>query len=146
MSLEHEVARLGNALRNLGKVIASDAFAVGFQSLGQYRSALLARVEAAAPSEGDAVPNCPFCGGPPCTIVAKAAYPYGEAPKQEDYGDDGLSVRAYVFCHSCGAEGPDCEAELYSRDDYLSAKQLAVSYWSKRGLHPELEGRRWANL
>lgn len=86
---------------------------------------------------------CPFCGGPPCPIVSKADHPYGAAPKQDDYGDDGLSVRAYVFCHSCGAEGPDCEAELYTRDDYLNAKLQAITYWNKRGTHPELEGRQW---
>lgn len=44
MSLEEDLARLNNALRELGRVIASDAFAAAFQSMGQYRSALLARL------------------------------------------------------------------------------------------------------
>jgi len=93
-----------------------------------------------------AVLGCPFCGGAPCPIVTKADYPYGEAPRQDDYGDDGLSVRAYVFCHRCGSEGPDFEAELYTKDDYINAKLQAVTYWNKRGDNPELEGRQWTSL
>jgi hypothetical protein len=90
-----------------------------------------------------AVLACPFCGGPGCVALTTQAHPYAAAPKQEDYGDDGLSVRSVVFCHSCGSEGPDCEAELYTRDDYIDAKLQAITYWNKRGRHPELEVRGW---
>ncbi|BDE75207.1 Lar family restriction alleviation protein [Delftia lacustris] len=89
---------------------------------------------------------CPFCGGPPCPFVGKAEHPYGAAAKQDDYGDDGLLVQAHVFCHSCGSEGPIFEGTLYTRDDYLRAKQLAITYWNKRGVHPELEVRQWEAL
>jgi hypothetical protein len=44
MSAEDELAYLNNALRALGRVIANDAFAASFQSMAQYRSALLTRV------------------------------------------------------------------------------------------------------
>lgn len=93
-----------------------------------------------------AVLNCPFCGGPGCVAVTTQDHPYAAAPTKVDYGDDGLAVRAVVFCHSCGSEGPDCEAELYARDDYINAKLQAITYWNKRGQHPELEGRAWTNL
>lgn len=89
---------------------------------------------------------CPFCGGSPCPIVMNADYPYGKAAKQDDYGDDGLSVRAVVFCHSCGSEGPSFEGQLFTEDDYISAKLQAVTYWNKRGHHPDLEGWLWVSL
>lgn len=89
---------------------------------------------------------CPFCGGPPCPFVGKAEHPYGAVTKQDDYGDDGLLVQAHVFCHSCGAEGPMFEGTLFTRDDYLNAKQLGITYWNKRGDHPELEVRQWQVL
>ena len=44
MSLEDDLAYLNGALRELGRVIANDAFAAAFQSMAQYRSALLTRV------------------------------------------------------------------------------------------------------
>ncbi|MFG0501064.1 hypothetical protein ACF8GD_00155 [Pseudomonas putida] len=36
--------RVNRALQELGRLIASDSFAASFQSLGGYRSALLARI------------------------------------------------------------------------------------------------------
>lgn len=133
----------------LRRVIASDGFAASFQSLGGYRSALLARLDALpvpAPVPAAAVLVCPFCGGPPCPFVGNAHHPYGAAAKLDDYGDDGLLVQAHVFCHSCGSEGPMFEGTLYSRDDYLRATQLAITSWNKRGVHPELEVRQWEAL
>jgi len=39
-----EIERVNRALREFGRVIASDSFAASFQSMGSYRSALLARL------------------------------------------------------------------------------------------------------
>lgn len=78
------------------------------------------------------MPPCPFCEGPPVAIVTKAEYPYGSAPLQDDYGDDGLSAEAYVFCHECGAEGPHAEYTIHDREDYHALERLGVQLWVQR--------------
>ena len=78
------------------------------------------------------LPPCPFCEGPPSVIVAKADYPYGDAPKLNDYGADGLDVEAYVFCHECGADGPKHEALLYDEDSYDAAERDGAELWISR--------------
>ena len=78
------------------------------------------------------MPACPFCGGPPCAIVSRADHPYGGAPLQDDYGDDGLPVEGYVFCHECGADGPKHEAIIYTRGDYNVAEREGVRLWCDR--------------
>lgn len=78
------------------------------------------------------MPACPFCGGPPCPIVAKGNYPYGVAPLQDEYGDDGLAVEAYVFCRECGADGPKHQEVIHSRAAHAAAEVEAVRLWSDR--------------
>lgn len=78
------------------------------------------------------LPPCPFCKGPPSPIVAKADYPYGGAPLQDDYGDDGLDVETYVFCHECGADGPKSTLTIYDRKDWFVAERTGVDNWVRR--------------
>ena len=78
------------------------------------------------------MPACPFCGGPPCPIVARADYPFGQAPLQDDYGDEGLHVTGYVFCHECGADGPKHTEWIFSREQYAEVERAAVKGWSDR--------------
>lgn len=48
-------------MRDLGRLIADDGFAVSFQSLGQYRSALLAEVAKALEPPGLTPPPTTEC-------------------------------------------------------------------------------------
>lgn len=79
------------------------------------------------------MPPCPFCGGPPCPIVTKADWPYGAAPFEDDYGDEGLAVEAYVFCHECGAQGPKTDwTTIDTKEDYLAVEREGVLNWCRR--------------
>lgn len=78
------------------------------------------------------MPPCPFCEGPPCPIVRNDSPNRGAAPLLDDYGDCGLEVRAFVFCHECGSEGPSVEEVIYNRGGYLRAERDAVDLWCQR--------------
>lgn len=77
-----------------------------------------------------ALKPCPFCSGPPVAHVG--AYPSGSAPELEGYGDEGLSVEAVVFCHECGAHGPEIEDVIFDREGYQDVRHRAVSQWQAR--------------
>lgn len=78
---------------------------------------------------------CAFCGGPPVPFVQLA----GSAPRQADYGDGGLSVEAFVFCHECGANGPTFEDDIFDASDYDQAMAEGVRLWQDRdGRHSDL--------
>lgn len=75
---------------------------------------------------------CPFCEGPPVPIVVK--YPNGGVfPDSEiEAADDGLMIRAFVFCHECGAKGPNVEGFVFSRQDCHEHEDEAVRLWQGR--------------
>lgn len=77
------------------------------------------------------LPPCPFCEGPP-SITVQSFEQRGPVYRQASYGCDGADVDAYVFCHECGAQGPQHEALIFREDDYLSAEIEAVKLWSDR--------------
>lgn len=77
------------------------------------------------------VPSCPFCEGPPVPFVSIAGAG-GFALLQGDYGDEGLEVEAFVFCHECGAQGPTVEETIYTCDDYHRVELEAVNLWVNR--------------
>lgn len=79
------------------------------------------------------LPPCPFCGGPPVPIVTLGSG-QGYADRQDDYGDDGLYVEAYVFCHECGAHGPSIDRFIYDDAEYDEAESAAVVMWTERTL------------
>lgn len=78
------------------------------------------------------MPPCPFCGGPPQPIVQNDSPNRGAAPVRDDYGDDGLYIRAFVFCHECGAEGTSVYEVIYDREDYFNREREAVELWTFR--------------
>ncbi len=76
---------------------------------------------------------CPFCEGPPVAFVKRALYPYGQATRQDDYGDDGSYVCGVVFCHECGAQGPSHdEVLIFDRTGYERVLQEAIALWEVR--------------
>ncbi|QEY73249.1 hypothetical protein F1C79_17485 [Pseudomonas denitrificans (nom. rej.)] len=82
---------------------------------------------------------CAFCGGPPVPFVQLADQGFGSAPRLDDYGDDGLSVEAFVFCHECGAQGPSFEDEIFDASSYDQAMAEGVRLWQDRdGRHADL--------
>lgn len=75
---------------------------------------------------------CPFCGGPPVTIITTAFYPRQHAQKQADYGDEGLFVESYVYCHECGAQGQMAEDRIYDAEHYDEVIAEGVEKWNTR--------------
>ncbi|GLU37135.1 hypothetical protein [Pseudomonas sp. NBRC 100443] len=75
---------------------------------------------------------CSFCGGPPVPFVQLADRGFGAAPRLDSYGDDGLSVEAFVFCHECGARGPIHEDDIFDASDYDWALEAGVDLWQNR--------------
>jgi hypothetical protein len=57
------------------------------------------------PRAGEVLKPCPFCGGRP-----------------------GYSVKGFVFCHDCGAEGPEAPVE----GEAGMAEQDAIAAWNRR--------------
>jgi hypothetical protein len=75
---------------------------------------------------------CPFCEGPPVPIVVRGIGG-GEFPDAELDTDDGLYVKAYVFCHECGAKGPSVEDfGVFARADCNKLERQAVMLWQDR--------------
>lgn len=75
---------------------------------------------------------CPFCGGPPVATATKALGGGGVFQDAELDADDGLYVRAFVFCHECGAEGENFTGHAYGRDDVAALTRKAVERWNTR--------------
>ena len=87
----------------------------------------LSETEAHAAS---ALKPCPFCAGPPVADIYR--WPHDLLEEQGDYGDDGVSVEAFVSCHECGAKGPEFEGVIYDRADYLDAIEQGKALWNAR--------------
>lgn len=75
---------------------------------------------------------CAHCGGPPVPFVQLAAQGFGSAPRLDNYGDDGLSVEAFVYCHECGANGPKFEDDIFDAAGYDQAMAEGVRLWQDR--------------
>lgn len=76
---------------------------------------------------------CPFCEGPPCPVVVRVLNGGGCFPDSELAGDDGLFVKAYVFCHECGANGPAVDDIAFDREQCNALERRAVELWQERG-------------
>jgi hypothetical protein len=75
--------------------------------------------------------QCPFCAGPPNVTVQN--WPGGGAAERlDDYGENGKEVTSYVFCHECGAQGPDEDATIYDAAEYDAAERAACERWNRR--------------
>ncbi|HCK4323262.1 TPA: hypothetical protein N0J77_002684 [Pseudomonas aeruginosa] len=77
-------------------------------------------------------PPCPFCEGTPAVAVQSPFTPNDPVCRQTDYGCDGRDVDAYVFCESCGAQGPQYENVIFEEADFLSAEIEAARLWIER--------------
>lgn len=75
---------------------------------------------------------CPFCGGPPVTIITTAFYPRQHVERIADYGDQGLTVESCVYCHECGAQGQAAEDEIYDAEGYDEVLAEGVTLWNTR--------------
>ncbi len=82
---------------------------------------------------------CAHCGGPPVPFVQLASQGFGAAPRMDSYGEDGLSVEAFVYCHECGATGPMFAEDIFDASDYEQALAEGVRLWQDRdGRHADL--------
>jgi len=82
---------------------------------------------------------CAHCGGPPVPFVQLASQGFGAAPRMDSYGEDGLSVEAFVYCHECGATGPMFAEDIFDASDYDQAMAEGVRLWQDRdGRHADL--------
>lgn len=90
------------------------------------------RGESALEREVRALLACPFCGGPPKPIATRGLPPYGVFHDAELAADDGLYVKAFVFCHECGAEGENAMQHCFDADDVRKLLLAAVDLWNER--------------
>lgn len=79
------------------------------------------------------LPPCPFCYGPP-SLFTRYLNDKGHAPLYQpvNYGDDGLCVVSYVFCHECGAQGEEVGGYAYEDSDVAQLEAEAKNVWSDR--------------
>lgn len=77
------------------------------------------------------LPPCPFCEGPPKPIVVRGIGG-GTFSDEALRGDHGLYVRAFVFCHECGAEGPAITDFAYDRAGCNALQASAENLWIER--------------
>lgn len=79
------------------------------------------------------LPPCPFCYGPP-SLFTHYLNDKGYAPLYQpvSYGDDGLYVGSYVFCHECGAQGEEVGGYAYEDSDVHQLEAAAKNVWSDR--------------
>jgi hypothetical protein len=78
---------------------------------------------------------CPFCGGPPSLIAKwldekRVEWVNMPAPLPSD---DGVFVSAWVFCHECGADGPEAEGICCWFTEIAEIEFNAVDNWNVRG-------------
>lgn len=79
------------------------------------------------------LPPCPFCYGPP-SLFTHYLNDKGYAPLYQpvSYGDDGLYVGSFVFCHECGAQGEEVGRYAYDNSDVAQLEAEAKKVWSER--------------
>lgn len=84
-------------------------------------------------TEQQNLPPCPFCYGPPSLFTHYLdEMQFKPLYQPVNYGDDGLYVGSYVFCHECGAQGEEIEAHVYDDSDVHQLEEAAKNAWSNR--------------
>lgn len=82
---------------------------------------------------------CPFCEGPPCVIARDfetGKEVFIDRPQSDDFDEE---YKAHVWCHDCGAQGPDidtCTLSIFEQKYDLTAAdvmRIAVERWNERG-------------
>lgn len=81
---------------------------------------------------------CPFCEGPPCIegvdFITGKDLPE-DHPHDEDSDQD---YRAYVWCHDCGAQGPNIDSLTLSTFEHIydlslmDVMRIAAQRWNDR--------------
>lgn len=77
------------------------------------------------------LPPCPFCEGPPKPVVVRGVGG-GAFPDSALERDGGLYVRAFVFCHECGAEGPSLSEFAYDKAGCKALLREVAGLWAVR--------------
>lgn len=88
-----------------------------------------------AEAKQPAVAPCPFCLMPAVAVVLREDPNPEEtcsAPRLSSYGCGGLEVVAKVFCHECGAHGPEHYDVIFDAQDYDAAAAEAIKGWEQR--------------
>lgn len=83
---------------------------------------------------------CPFCEGPPC-IVAKDWVTGVEVPeshRRDLDAEEQPAFEAHVWCHDCGAQGPNINTCTLGTFEHLydlevaDVMRIAVERWNNR--------------
>lgn len=81
---------------------------------------------------------CPFCEGPPCVIAhdfVTRDLVAMDRPQTEDFSED---YSAHVWCHDCGAQGPEIDTVGLSTFEHVfdltvaEVMLIAVERWNDR--------------
>ena len=81
---------------------------------------------------------CPFCEGPPCIIAQDFVTGDGVAmdrPQTENFDE---AYSAHVWCHDCGAQGPNIDSCTLSTFEHIhdltvaNVMRIAVERWNDR--------------
>jgi hypothetical protein len=92
-----------------------------------------------ASRDGPMMP-CPYCGGPPAVIERfhDTAGNLIRAARIEE-SEDGLHATAFVFCHECGAQGPEARDIVFKAAHADLVRIQAKEEWNTRNArHREL--------
>jgi hypothetical protein len=85
------------------------------------------------PSRDGPMRPCPYCEGPPAIIVKfrdAAGNLIRDARIEES--EDGLHAEAFVFCHECGAQGPEETDIVFKGSHADQVKERAKVAWNTR--------------
>jgi hypothetical protein len=73
---------------------------------------------------------CPFCEGPPVMWVRRYGGKSFIKPKR--YTNNGVFLKAHVWCHECGAHGPSPSDLVYCDSDVADLELKAAELWNQR--------------
>jgi len=81
---------------------------------------------------------CPFCEGPPCITAKDEAGTEISEGHTFDPSDEFPMVSAHVWCHDCGAQGPNIDTLTLGAFEHLydlqvvDVMRIAVESWNNR--------------
>lgn len=83
---------------------------------------------------------CPFCEGPPCIIARDfiTRVEVSEDHRRDPGADDQPAFEAHVWCHDCGARGPDIDTCTLGIFEHLydlevaDVMRIAIERWNDR--------------
>ncbi|MFJ3121061.1 Lar family restriction alleviation protein [Pseudomonas protegens] len=83
---------------------------------------------------------CPFCEGPPCIIARDfiTGVEVFETQRRDPDADDQPAFEAHVWCHDCGAQGPNINTCSLGTFEHLydlevaDVMRIAIERWNNR--------------